>query len=434
MFSQKSIRTNFLIKLSAAMVVLLVFFSVTLYSYTTYGVDKELRSALMKQVRYLFATYPDVKKGIEENGQILKQTLNINAQIIYLPASHYDSAHIRSVKKGKEYFMELLFPYNFESQTYLSISSNITEQKRVQQQVYNAIVFMNTLGIGLVILYAYFLSGMLTAPIRLLAAKLSQRNEKMMEPLKVDDLPIEFEPLWTSINSLMARIQNFVKYKKELFIGAAHELKTPLAVMKSKNQVTLLKKRCSEEDLKDALRQNVTSVDEMNKIISSILEFGRAEGAQFETPRNIDVIEFLREKANGYKILAETNNQHFDYELLPEKFMIHMQPMLLTQILQNFIQNALKFTPPEKSVLLRTYSREESFIIEVVDEGRGIDESKDLFAPFHRSQDSSGVGLGLFLVQSAADAMGAKVELANRTDAQGTLARVTLPKYPFCKI
>jgi two-component system OmpR family sensor kinase len=416
------------------MAVLLLFFSVILYSYTTYGVDKELRSALMKQVRYLFATYPDVKKGIEENSQILKQTLNINAQIIYLPASHYNSAHIRSVKKGKEYFIELLFPYNFESQTYLSISSNITEQKRVQQQVYNAIVFMNTLGIGLVILYAYFLSGMLTAPIRLLAAKLSQRNENMMEPLKVDDLPIEFEPLWTSINSLMARIQNFVKYKKELFIGAAHELKTPLAVMKSKTQVTLLKKKYTEEDLKDALRQNVTSVDEMNKIISSILEFGRAEGAQFETPRNIDVIAFLREKANGYKILAETNNQHFNYELEPEKYMIHLQPMLLTQILQNFIQNALKFTPPEKSVLLRTYSKEENFIIEVVDEGRGIDESKDLFAPFHRSADSSGVGLGLFLVQSAADAMGAKAELANRKDAQGTLARVTLPKYPFCKI
>lgn len=416
------------------MAALLLFFSTILYSYITYSVDQELRSSLMKQAKYIFATYPDVKKGIEENHKILQKTLSINAHIIYLPKSHYKSTHIRTIKKGKEYFIELLFPYNFENQTYLNISANVTEQKRLQQQVYKAIVFINLLGMGLIILYAYFLSGMLINPIRILAKKLSIRNEAMMEPIKTDDLPREFEPLSESINVLISRIQNFIKYKKELFIGAAHELKTPLAVMKTKTQVTLLKRKTTEEDLKAALKQNITSIDEMNKIVSSILEFGRAEGAQFETPEDIDVIDFLKGKANDYNILANANHQKFSCDLKPEQYIMNIQPLLLTQILQNFIQNALKFTPSEKKVELKSYPQDGHLVIEIIDEGKGIDEGEDLFAPFLRTKDSDGVGLGLFLVKSAADAMGAKTELFNRTGHPGTVARVTLPKYPFCKI
>ena len=416
------------------MAALLLLFSAALYSYITYGVDRELHSSLMKQAKYLFATYPDVKKGIEENGEILRKTLNINARIIYIPKSHYRSIHTRMIKKGKEYYIELLFPYNFENQTYLNISANVTEQKHVQQYVYRAIVFMNILGMGLIILYAYFLSGMLISPIRILSEKLSKRNEKMMDPIKTDDLPLEFEPLSTSVNALIMRIQNFMKYKKELFIGAAHELKTPLAVMKTKTQVTLLKRKSTQEDYREALEQNITSIDEMNKIIGSILEFGRAEGAQFETPEDIDVIDFLKKKANDYQILCRANHRKFSYHLQPEKCMMHIQPMLLTQILQNFIQNALKFTPEGKSITLNSYSYDKHLAIEVVDEGRGIDEGKDLFAPFLRSKDSNGVGLGLFLAKSAADSMGALIEIRNRRNQQGAVARVLLPKYPFCKI
>jgi len=415
-------------------VALILSFSVVLYSYITYGVDRELKYSLMKQAEYLFATYPDVKVAIEKNGDILKKTLNINAKIVYLPNAKYRPAYMRKVKLNDKQYVQILLPYDFLRQTYLSISADVTEQKKMQQKVYNAIILINLLGMVIIIFYAYFLSGMLISPIRILTDKLSKRNENMMDHIKSEDLPLEFEPLADSINMLMSRIQNFVRYKKELFIGAAHELKTPLAVMKTKTQVTLLKKNRKADDLEDALRQNITSIDEMNKIVSSILEFGRAEGAQFETPKDIDVIEFLRVKANDYKILADSNQQKFSYNLKPKYFMIHIQPMLLTQILQNFVQNALKFTPNDKKVELRSYLQDDHLVIEVIDEGVGIDDTKDLFAPFVRTQNSSGVGLGLFLVKSAADGMGAKVELIKRSDKSGTIARLTLPKYPFCKI
>jgi len=416
------------------MAALLFFFSIILYSYINYSVDKELASSLTKQAKYIFATYPDVKKGIEEHRELIQKTLHINAEIIYLPDANYSTTHVHQYKKGTEYFFELHFPYNFQQQAYLNISANITKQKHIQQQVYKSIIFVNLLTMGLIILYAYFLSGMLISTLRILTEKLSKRNESMMEPLETKELPKEFEPLAQSINALMMRIQNFVKYKKELFIGAAHELKTPLAVMKTKTQVTLMKKSYNQKDLKEALQQNITSIDEMNKIVSSILEFGRAEGAQFETPIYINVIAFLQKKAEDFKILADANGQKFEYELTPAQLTLCMQPLLLTQIIQNFIQNALKFTPNNKTVFLKSYLLEGNLVIEVIDEGEGIDENKDLFAPFIRSQTSSGTGLGLFLAKSASDAMGAMISIKNREETQGTIARVILPKYPFCSI
>jgi two-component system OmpR family sensor kinase len=102
--------------------------------------------------------------------------------------------------------------------------------------------------------------------------------------------------------------------------------------------------------------------------------------------------------------------------------------------LQNFVQNAIKFTETGKTVEIKTYSNDKGFYIEILDEGPGIDESKDLFAPFKRFGDKSGSGLGLFLAKGAADAIGATLSLKNRTDKQGTKATIFLPFTNFCEI
>jgi two-component system OmpR family sensor kinase len=410
------------------MIALLIFFSTILYHYINYSVDKELRNSLMKHSRYILSSFPDVEKGLKDNGKVLEDTLHIKAQIINIPDAECTSPYIKQIKRDDDYFFELYIPYNLKKKTYLIISTKMTAQKNMQQHVYRAIVLLNIISMGIIIIYAYFLSGMLIQHIKILSNRLSKRNEKMIEPIDTTDLPKEFETLAISINTLMMRIQNFIKYKKELFVGTAHELKTPLAVMKTKTQVTLMKRDRNVKALEDALKQNIISIDEMNKIISSILEFGRAEGAQFETPVDIDIIEFMNNKAKDFRILSEANGQNFVYDIQPSTLMYHIQPMLLSQIVQNFVQNALKFTPNGKEVMLKTYEKDNHFIIEVIDEGSGIDDKKDLFAPFIRSQSSTGTGLGLFLAKSASDAMGATISLENRENKEGTIARVVLPK------
>ena len=117
----------------------------------------------------------------------------------------------------------------------------------------------------------------------------------------------------------------------------------------------------------------------------------------------------------------------------PSGFMATLQVSLLNQIVQNFLQNALKFTPKDKSVTLRSSQDDVGLLIEVIDEGCGIDEGVDLFAPFKRQGNKSGVGLGLFLAKSAADALGAKIKLQNRKDGiDGTIASLQLNSKLSC--
>jgi two-component system OmpR family sensor kinase len=299
-------------------------------------------------------------------------------------------------------------------------------------KILNYLFIINIAGFLLVVIYAIGLSKMLVTPVKILSNKLSNMNEHLMRPIVVEELPEEFEPLGTTINHLIARIQNFVKYQKELFIGTAHELKTPLAVIKLKNQVTLIKKRTPEEYI-DALKVTNKTVDEMNIIVSNILNIGRQEGAQLEKPQEVDIIEVLHQKADDFKLLAENEGKTLYMHFEPNGYMAFLQISLLNQIIQNFLQNALKFTPKDKSVTLRSSLNNHGLLIEVIDEGCGIDESSDLFAPFKREGNKPGVGLGLFLAKSAADALGAKISIKNRTDGvTGTVASLNLNSKLSC--
>ena len=97
-------------------------------------------------------------------------------------------------------------------------------------------------------------------------------------------------------------------------------------------------------------------------------------------------------------------------------------------ILQNFVQNAIKFSPDLGTVHVKSFLNSEGFYVQVMDEGEGIDETKDYFAPFKRFGNKGGAGLGLFLAKGAADAIGSTINLKNREDKNGTIATLFIPK------
>lgn len=327
--------------------------------------------------------------------------------------------------EGNHSFMTLTHKYNNHS--YMVLKKDTTLQSRIVEQIFIDIIIVNVTAISLVLFYALFLSRMLLIPIKTLAAKLTNLDEKFLQEIDAKSLPVEFAPLASSINKLISRIQTFVLYQKELFVGVAHELKTPLAVMKTKNEVTLLKPRESEKYI-EALRSNNEAINGMNAMIGSILEIGRQEGAQFEEPVSVDVIGFLSKLGNNFQILAKQEDKEIVLALTPAILNLKLQTTLLTHIVQNFVQNAIKFSPANSKITIASRLENENFIIEVIDEGTGIDESKDLFAPFKRFGDKSGAGLGLFLAKGAAQALGASVSIKNRTDGvSGAISSLVLP-------
>ena len=312
-----------------------------------------------------------------------------------------------------------------DDSSYLVLEKETTLQSQIVEEIFIDIIIVNVTAILLVLFYALFLSRMLLIPIKILSHKLTNLDEKFLKEIDIKSLPDEFLPLGNSINRLITRIQTFVLYQKELFVGVAHELKTPLAVMKTKNEVTLLKPRESEKYI-EALKSNNEAINGMNAMIGSVLEIGRQEGAQFEEPVNTDVIAFLKKLGKNYEVLAKGEEKNLALDLKPEIFNLNIQTSLLTHIVQNFVQNAIKFSPKNSTITISSRVEKSKFIIEVADEGVGIDESKDLFAPFKRYGNKGGAGLGLFLAKGAAQALGAEISIKNREGANGAVASLVL--------
>ncbi len=428
MFSKRSIRKSFLIQLLFSSASLILIFSSFLYFYIEKSIYDEKRQELLQYAKNISndRSIVNVDEYLLPDG-----LLSLNVEIVYLKSRPLEIDLYESTREKRTY-LTLLYPFNINDESYLKVTKEVTHTKILLNKILNYIFIINIAGFALVIVYAIALSKMLVSPVKTLSARLSNMNEHLMKSIDIEKLPQEFEPLGVTLNHLISRIQNFVKYQKELFIGTAHELKTPLAVIKLKNQVTLLKRRSPEEYI-DALNVTNKTIDEMNIIVSNILNIGRQEGAQLDKPVQVDVIEILRQKADDFKLLAESDSKQLNMSFEPSGFMATLQVSLLNQIVQNFLQNALKFTPQDKSVTLRSSQDDVGLLIEVIDEGCGIDEGVDLFAPFKRQGNKPGVGLGLFLAKSAADALGAKIKIENRKDGiDGTVASLQLNSKLSC--
>jgi len=426
MFTQRSIRKNFILQILIASVTLILLFSSILYLFIE-------RSIYEEKYKELVSLAEKISNDQEIFSSSSDTLLGLEMEIIYLEKTNTHKS-VYETTIDKKTFITLIYPYSLEDHIYIKITKNISGTKRILSQILNYILTINVVSLVLIFIYAIVLSKALIAPVKTLNSKLSNMNEHLIQPIQVRSLPKEFKTLGETINHLIGRIENFVKYQKELFIGTAHELKTPLAVIKLKNQVTLIKKRTPEEYI-EALKVTNKTIDEMNIIVSNILNIGRQEGAQLEKPVEVDVISFLKEKANNFKLLAENEGKTLHMSFEPDGYMAYLQLSLLNQIVQNFLQNALKFTGSEGSVTLKSSQDDVGLLIEVIDEGCGIDESQDLFAPFKRQGNKSGVGLGLFLAKSAADALGAKINIKNRTDGnEGAIASLQLNSKLSCSL
>ena len=408
------------------MTAMLITISAILAYFLFTNLYDDAEDELNRQANYLISTYKDPDLLLKEFNNFELTQLYKNS-ISIISSNKQLGTHL--IQKRDQYYLEFVTPYPV-SKRYLKISQNITKEKNLLYRIYVAMMVMIVTGLFFILYYASVLSANLMRPLRKLTYKFSNMNESILQPLKVDELPLEFIQLGESVNRLITKIKTSINYRKELYVGTAHELKTPLAVMRLKNQINLMKYK-KDDNIKETLQQNIKSIDDLNNMIHNILEFGRAEGMQFEKPKRLNIIRFMVGKAEEYELLAHSQNRNFIYHFNVERFMITIQPLLFMQIFQNFIQNALRFTPKNGLVTLTVRTDKHNFIIEIMDEGPGLDESQDFFAPFKRSLDSEGAGLGLFLAQNAAESMGVDLTLKNRKKGQGAVASIIFPYSRF---
>jgi len=426
---QRSIYKEFSTKLIIATTLFTVIMSFMFYGFTKATIYEGVTDSLVNKAQIIYKVSLNSLNSNEQLKLIVEDALTID--LIRVP-NQSELSIKQYYNKNKDHFIELLYPFDSTDNTFIKLTKNINSEDIMLNKIFSNLFILGIGGLVMVIIYALAVSKTLLLPIVNLSNKLSNMDEHTLTQINEKKLPIEFLPLAISINNLTKKIQMYVKYQKELFIGAAHELKTPLAVMKLKSEVTLIKDRPIEK-YKETLKLTISEINGMNNMISSILDMGRQEGAQFEKPVEIDIVKFLEEKIANYSLLTSEKNITIRNCCTIDSFTILIQTTLLNQILQNFVQNAIKFTKENSTITIASYKVDDMISIEVIDEGDGIDESVDLFAPFKRIGNKPGAGLGLFLAKSAADSLGAKISLSNRKDGvSGCVANLILAANPTC--
>ena len=419
----KSIYKQFYNKLIIATSLFIITLSFIFYAYTKQTVYENIEQNMLQDAKELYQISFN-KHPIFKNSKLLT---NKDISIDLVDNISLSAYKFYTYEKDDDHYIKLLYPFDLKKKQFIQINRNINfERELLYSIIFKNLFILAIPGFIMMLLYSLAVSKSLLKPIIQINNKLSNMDETSLTQIDKKDLPIEFHSLSDSINSLTNRIETYVKFKKELFIGAAHELKTPLAVMKLKNEVTLRKKR-EQEVYEDALKLTVKQIDDMNVMISSILDIGRAEGAQFEQTVDLDLVEYMKKKSNDYRMLSAQKNIIITFFSNVNFLDTSIQLTLFNQVLQNFIQNAIKFTPESKAISIRLKKTREKIVISVTDEGDGINENIDLFAPFKRFGNQSGVGLGLFLAKNAADALRAKISIKNRKDGRkGCVAKLVL--------
>jgi heavy metal sensor kinase len=238
------------------------------------------------------------------------------------------------------------------------------------------------------------------------------------------------ERLSVSLNNMLSRLRDSVQSSRRFLADASHELRTPLTVIKGE-----LQELSNEGGLSgDALRERVGSVLEevarLEHLVSGLLVLSRCDAGETLRQRvELDLAELVRSTAEQMRLMAE--DRGIDVELSGlQRAVIHGDPSRIRQIIVNLLDNAIRFTPPNGSVILRTYEDDSAAVLEVLDTGIGIPKASLplVFERFYRadearSRDDGGAGLGLAIVKSICSMHGAEIEVSSQL-GEGSCFRV----------
>lgn len=231
---------------------------------------------------------------------------------------------------------------------------------------------------------------------------------------------MELKTFFAALKHWLQKLHSYYEAQQQFYSGIAHELKTPLAVIKTKCEVTLLKPRENAVYI-NVLEENIQSVNSAQASIKVLFDLANGKANQIQC---VNIQKELENLIKDFALLGR--DRKFNYQLQTQDLEILINPALLRQIVRNFLQNAFKFTQKDKVVCLKSYVENGILKIEVLDEGSGIVTNFDVFAPFNKSGGQEGMGLGLFLAKNAAKALGGDINVQNRKDTQGVIATFTL--------
>ena len=277
---------------------------------------------------------------------------------------------------------------------------------------------------------AYFVSGQALKPLR----KLSQQAEKIDQDSISDirlseDTVKEFRQLSISVNLMLDRLSESFAMQRQFSGNAAHELRTPLAIMQTKLELFAAEHKNLEGDTAELVRSQAEQLDRLSKLVHTLLEMSNLSSA----PRSdrIELAPLVEEIITDLTPLASQNDITMEQDC--DNVVITGSDALIYRLVFNLIENAVKYNRRGGSVSVSVHKESSDVVVRVSDTGCGIPEEyrESIFQPFFRvdksrSRQMGGVGLGLALVHEIAVLHGGSVR-AEPGNKSGTVFIVTLP-------
>lgn len=264
------------------------------------------------------------------------------------------------------------------------------------------------------------------------AQRISSTN--LNQRLKVFNRDDELGQLAMVLNDLLSRLQKAFDSQRQFMADAAHELKTPLAILRASWEEQLNSDAIPLET-KQKLVRDVETISRLSHIINNLLLLSQSEAVHdnFDfAPMQLD--ELLREVVSDCQVLAEMKSQNLQIEeLCPAR--VRGDKSRLYQLFFNLVDNAIKYTPETGRISVRLWREGQKAIAEVKDNGPGIpaEDLPHVFERFYRvkkdrSRKTGGSGLGLAICKLIAEAHNGEIE-AESQPGDGTVFRVRLPLY-----
>ena len=276
---------------------------------------------------------------------------------------------------------------------------------------------------------AYFVSGRALKPLRSFASQVEQVQLNNLADMRIDEDAIsEFRQLSHSFNQMLERLNNAFAAQRQFTGNAAHELRTPLALMQAQLELFSAEHpdvRPETAEFLTLLREQTERLTQMTK---TLLEMSNLR--QVARNERIQLAPMIEEIFTDLAPLAEKRGVTLKAE---GDGVMTGSDALIYRLIFNLTENAVKYNRPGGSVRVELAQRQEKCIIRVSDTGCGIPEEyqRSIFQPFFRvdksrSREYGGAGLGLSLVWEIADLHGGSVWVEESSD-KGTTIAVELP-------
>lgn len=250
-------------------------------------------------------------------------------------------------------------------------------------------------------------------PVRALSEELQARREGDLTPIEAPHAPRELQPLVQATNAVMRRLADLLEHQQVFVRDAAHQLRTPLAVVKTQVQSAL------HGDLApaQALAELNATVDRATALANQMLSLAKVEQLrQQDVPAPCDLAQVAREVALDLSPLVAERD--LDFAIATEPAPVQAHEWMLRELARNLLHNAVRHSPPGAPLSVRVARESRWCALTVSDAGPGIGAAlrQRLFQPFAAGDVRAGSGLGLAICHRIVQALGGTLALDNRVD------------------